>query len=622
MRALAVWCSLAWARGTDTVQTDTLELLDLKELEAMRERSEDGQVPLPGSEHPSPTPKATEARKNSNDKQHEATAKAPQRREAKKLAMDASEEKARKAEAVLIRYAREHAIGTEGRMTTADVDRRYVQAAFERTCARQRAKGEPPIYLAQGLNNVLNGLLLAVVINRTFAIVDPGWSLSAKDTVTRFQQGTVTHTPWSVFDPSWLRWRDARSVRRALQEAQRGRNSSAAVVRRVHVRPIQRDAHGFVRSPRGETKVGSGSESIGWLACEDLEAERAPVLEVSMAEDWSAGLLLLANGRLGAGARARASSLLDLGRHPARLYAALYRLLFHRAADDSLVAAEVRLAGPLEAHADRMLSEYAGLLPDYAHISDVDTTTVLVVLREDDAVRGAKEVGALTARALPTPTPGLAPATAGNCTVVFLAASAWSEGREGAARRALDGRSCAIRVVDLSGLGRQAARDPAFLHRADLHLAGHFGDVEAAHNRVGHVKAGNRVYTAHTWLAFFAAKAASRADASSATVNRRCSACWRSCTSGARRRSWWLGHTAGFPITLRGACTATPERASIRGRASADGALRRSTRYAPQRPRTGSRRWRRRRACWVRPPRCCRPGRSRGSAMRTLPPIF
>ena len=114
-----------------------------------------------------------------------------------------------------------------------------------------------------------------------------------------------------------------------------------------------------------------GSESIGWLACEDLEAERAPVLEVSMAEDWSAGLLLLANGRLGAGARARASSLLDLGRHPARLYAALYRLLFHRAADDSLVAAEVRLAGPLEAHADRMLSEYAGLLPDYAHISDV-----------------------------------------------------------------------------------------------------------------------------------------------------------------------------------------------------------------------------------------------------------
>ena len=512
MRALAVWCSLAWARGTDTVQTDTLELLDLKELEAMRARSEDGQVPLPGSEHPSPTPKATEARKNSNDKQHEATAKAPQRREAKKLAMDASEEKARKAEAVLIRYAREHAIGTEGRMTTADVDRRYVQAAFERTCARQRAKGEPPIYLAQGLNNVLNGLLLAVVINRTFAIVDPGWSLSAKDTVTRFQQGTVTHTPWSVFDPSWLRWRDARSVRRALQEAQRGRNSSAAVVRRVHVRPIQRDAHGFVRSPRGETKVGSGSESIGWLACEDLEAERAPVLDVSMAEDWSAGLLLLANGRLGAGARARASSLLDLGRHPARLYAALYRLLFHRAADDSLVAAEVRLAGPLEAHADRMLSEYAGLLPDYAHISDVDTTTVLVVLREDDAVRGAKEVGALTARALPTPTPGLAPATAGNCTVVFLAASAWSEGREGAARRALDGRSCAIRVVDLSGLGRQAARDPAFLHRADLHLAGHFGDVEAAHNRVGHVKAGNRVYTAHTWLAFFAAKAASRAD--------------------------------------------------------------------------------------------------------------
>ena len=79
MRALAVWCSLAWARGTDTVQTDTLELLDLKELEAMRARSEDGQVPLPGSEHPSPTPKATEARKNSNDKQHEATAKAPQR---------------------------------------------------------------------------------------------------------------------------------------------------------------------------------------------------------------------------------------------------------------------------------------------------------------------------------------------------------------------------------------------------------------------------------------------------------------------------------------------------------------------------------------------------------------
>ena len=118
------------------MQTDTLELLDLKELEAMRERSEDGQVPLPGSEHPSPTPKATEARKNSNDKQHGATAKAPQRREAKKLATDASEEKARKAEAVLIRYAREHAIGTEGRMTTADVDRRYVQAAFERTCAR------------------------------------------------------------------------------------------------------------------------------------------------------------------------------------------------------------------------------------------------------------------------------------------------------------------------------------------------------------------------------------------------------------------------------------------------------------------------------------------------------
>ena len=67
------------------MQTDTLELLDLKELEAMRERSEDGQVPLPGSEHPSPTPKATEARKNSNDKQHGATAKAPQRREASSI---------------------------------------------------------------------------------------------------------------------------------------------------------------------------------------------------------------------------------------------------------------------------------------------------------------------------------------------------------------------------------------------------------------------------------------------------------------------------------------------------------------------------------------------------------
>ena len=154
MRALAVWCSLAWAF-------------------ARYARGADGQVLLPGSENPSPTPEATATTKTPDDKEREAAAKAPQRREANKLAMEASEEKARKAEAVLMRYAREHAIGTEGRMHTADVGRRYVQAAFERTCARQRAKGEPPIYLAQGPNNVLNGFLLAVVINRTFAIVDP-----------------------------------------------------------------------------------------------------------------------------------------------------------------------------------------------------------------------------------------------------------------------------------------------------------------------------------------------------------------------------------------------------------------------------------------------------------------
>ena len=65
------------------------------------ERGADGQVLLPGSANPSPTPEATVTLKTSDDKEREGEAKAAQRRAATKLAMEAAEEKARTAEAAL-----------------------------------------------------------------------------------------------------------------------------------------------------------------------------------------------------------------------------------------------------------------------------------------------------------------------------------------------------------------------------------------------------------------------------------------------------------------------------------------------------------------------------------------
>ena len=52
-----------------------------------------------------------------------------------------------------------------------------MQASFSRTAATWNSKDDTEASWSQGLNNVLNGLLLAVVANRTFALVDPRWLL-------------------------------------------------------------------------------------------------------------------------------------------------------------------------------------------------------------------------------------------------------------------------------------------------------------------------------------------------------------------------------------------------------------------------------------------------------------
>lgn len=212
MRTLAVWCCLAWARGTDVaVQTDgTMELLEpklggvalqLRELEAMRERGTltdttfkhavhettvlgpltaslaamgvlhdkgqlsdeelafaksvaflryergaDGQVLLPGSENPSPTPEATVTLKTSDDKEREAEAKAAQRRAATKLAMEAAEEKARKAEAELAaekeRKAREQDAERAAAAEAKRAKKEAEAAAFEAAAAAADAAAD------------------------------------------------------------------------------------------------------------------------------------------------------------------------------------------------------------------------------------------------------------------------------------------------------------------------------------------------------------------------------------------------------------------------------------------------------------------------------------------------